>query len=164
MIVPFLLVGGSGAPGDERWPRLLLCELLEQVNSVDWLRGPDTDLDAFRAVLPPGSFPTSRDDDLALSPLLIEMLSHPPAGSERRRWLDDGRIHVDAQVDAVVGGKHRSSYRRAAELAAACAEAITLAVGVSAGHGYLDGLHSRYPRHVAFRQELRSAAAQSPLL
>ena len=43
-----------------------------------------------------------------------------------------------------LGGKHRSSYRRVAQLAAACAEAIALAAGVPAGHAYLDGLHGRY--------------------
>lgn len=98
-----------------------------------------------------------------LSTLLVEVVSQP-VGSERRRWLDDGRAHVDSRVEAVVGGQHRSSYRPVAQLAAACAEAVALATGGSAGHAYLDGLHGRYPRHGSFRHELRSAAAESPLL
>ncbi len=163
VVVPFLLIGGSGASGDQRWPRLLLCGLLNQLNSVDWPRGHDDDLDTFRAALPAGSLHGSPGDELRLSTLLIEVASQP-VGCERRRWLDDGRAHVDSRVDAVVGGKHRSSYRPVAQLAAACAEAIVLATGATAGHAYLDGLHGRYPRHVSFRQELRSAAAESPLL
>nr|MBA2695706.1 hypothetical protein [Actinomycetota bacterium] len=82
------------------------------MNSVDWPRGDDADLDAFHTALPAGSFPTSPGDDLLLSSLLLDVLARLPAGSEQRRqWLDDGRAHVEARVDAVVGGKHRSSYR-----------------------------------------------------
>ena len=136
--------GGLAVPADrwqrrdERWPGLLLCDLLTQVNSVDWPRGDDADLDAFHTALPAGSFPTSPGDDLLLSSLLLDVLARLPAGSEQRRqWLDDGRAHVEARVDAVVGGKHRSSYRRVAQLAAACAEAIALTAGVPAGHAYM---------------------------
>lgn len=162
VVVPFLLAGGSAASGDRRWPGLLLGDLFTQLDSVDWPRGSDADLDAFRAVLPAGSLPAVADPLLSSS--LVEVLA-PPIGSDRRRqWLHEGRAHLDARVDAAVGGQHRSSYRRVAELAAACAEAVTLADGVPAGRAYLNGLHGKYPRHTSFRKELRSAAAKSPLL
>ncbi|MGH4012498.1 MAG: hypothetical protein ACRDSL_00870 [Pseudonocardiaceae bacterium] len=164
VVAPFRLVGGSDATDDERWPGLLLRGLLEQVNSVDWPRGSDADLDTFRAALPTGPFPPGPATICCSRRRSSTRLSRQPAGSERRNWLDDGRAHVDAQVDAVVGGKHRRFYRRVAGLAAACAEALALATGVPAGHAYLDGLHSRYPRHTSFRQELRAAVAESPLL
>jgi hypothetical protein len=161
VVVPFLLIGGSGASADERWSDLLLCGLLNQLNSVDWPRGHDDDRETFRAALSAGSLHGHPGDDLMLSTLLVEVASQP-VGSELRRWLDDGRAHVNSRVDAVVGGKHRRSYRPVAQLATACAEA--LATGASAGHAYLDGLHGRYPRHGSFRHALRSAATESPLL
>ncbi|MGH3931510.1 MAG: hypothetical protein ACRDTF_16245, partial [Pseudonocardiaceae bacterium] len=164
VVVPFLLVGGSAANGDLRWPGLLLCGLFNQVNRVDRGRGSDADLDAFHAALPAGSLPARSGGDLPLSSLLLDALSRPTAESRRRTWLDRGRAHIDARVDAVVGGQDRPSYERIAEFAAACAEAITITAGVVAGQAYLDGLHDRYPRHSLFRKELRSAATRSPLL
>lgn len=164
VLVPFLLVGGSAASDDRRWPRLLLCRLLNQVNKVDWARGPDADLDAFRAALPAGSLPASPGDDLLLSSLLLDTLSRRPTESQRRTWLDRARTHIDTRVHGVVGGQHRAYYQRVAELTAAYAEAIALTAGAPSGHAYLDGLHNRYPRHSLFRKQLRSSAADSPLL
>ncbi|MGQ0777205.1 MAG: hypothetical protein ACT4NY_22780 [Pseudonocardiales bacterium] len=164
VIVPFLLIGGSAATDDHRWPSLLLCDLLKQVNDIDSPRGPDADLDAFRAALPAGSLPADSGKDLPLSLLLINTLSSLPAGSQRQVWLDQARTHIDTRVVAVVDGKHRPYYERVAELTAACAEAITLTSGARAGQAYLDDLHDRYPRHSLLRKELRSAAARSPLL
>ncbi|MGH4022319.1 MAG: hypothetical protein ACRDT0_24405, partial [Pseudonocardiaceae bacterium] len=167
VVVPFLLIGGSGAQGDQRWPDLLLFDLLDQANSIDWPYGFDDDPDTFPAALQTGSdqFHGIPHGDLLLSRLLVDVLSTQPVESDQRRqWLDQGRAHVDSRLEAVVGGKHSSSYRRVAELAACCAEAVTLAAGASAGRNYVDALHARYPRHVAFRRELRSAVAESPLL
>ncbi|MFN2497436.1 MAG: hypothetical protein ABR608_16280, partial [Pseudonocardiaceae bacterium] len=165
VVLPFLLIGGSDAAADARWPDLLLFELLERVDSIDWPYSFDDDLDDFCAALPPGSFSAVIGGDLLLSTLLVETLSRQSAGPEQRRqWLDDARAHIDSWVDSVVSGKHRGSYQRIAELAAACAEALALAAGAAAGHAYLNGLHDRYPRHSSFRKELRSAAAKSPVL
>ncbi|MGQ0773163.1 MAG: hypothetical protein ACT4NY_01890 [Pseudonocardiales bacterium] len=164
-VVPFLLIGGSDAAADQRWTDLLLFELLERADSIDWPFEFDEDLEDFCAALPAGSFLAVLADDLLLSTLLLETLSRQSAGPEQRRqWLDDARAYIDARVDVVVRSHHSGSYQRVAELAAACAEAVALAAGVAVGRAYLNGLHDRYSRHSSFRTELRSAAAKSPLL
>ncbi|MGH8907250.1 MAG: hypothetical protein ACRD0K_12165 [Egibacteraceae bacterium] len=170
VVVPFLLVGGSGAACPEG---SLLHELLEGVNAAGWLRydfGRDEGVDAFRAALRgAGGVPRSPlgvpRADLSLSGLLVDTIERRAPGSdERARWLDAARVHVEARVDAVVGGKHRGAYQRVARLAAACAEALALTSGASAGQRLIDDVHARYPLHSAFRGQLRSAFAASPLL
>jgi hypothetical protein len=68
------------------------------------------------------------------------------------------------RIDDVVSGQHRAAYAQVAHLAAACAEAVALAIGPDEAGAYLDDLHARYPRHSLFRRELRTVAGQSPLL
>jgi hypothetical protein len=172
VVVQFLLVGGSDAPRAERWDELLLAELRrgqrrrlavgpsgadEAVEVLCALVASDGDpLDRFRAI--------PRDDRL-LSALLLDALGRRPFDAgERGRWLETARRQVEARVVDVVGGQHRGAYQRAAHLAAACAEALTLAGGEHAGRSFVDHLHERFPRHSAFRKELRSAVSGSPLL
>lgn len=174
VVVPFLLVGASKASHDEKWDDSLLLELLDRgANNTAWrydrLR-PDDGLDTLHATLGdhgPRTVARNRatpHDDLLLSTLLTDHLErHPPPTPERRRWLTTGRRLVDARIDEVVSGQHRAAYASVAHLAAACAEAIRLTTGPHDAGGYLDDLHTRYPRHSLFRRELRTVAAQSPL-
>ncbi|MGH8904800.1 MAG: hypothetical protein ACRDYA_24735, partial [Egibacteraceae bacterium] len=172
VVAPFLLVGASDAASDQRWKQLLLFDLLAGADTADWPyhgRNVDDDFDAFRETLGltgdvPARLGSLPRDDLSLSALLLDALDqHPSDLDERRKWLDAARAHVDARVDAVVGGQHRGAYRQVAQLAAACAEAVALADGDRASAEFIDSLHARWPRHSAFRRELRPAVAQSPL-
>lgn len=60
-------------------------------------------------------------------------------------------------VDAVVSGKRRGEYQKAAEWLADGALARSLAHGENAGLFWLREWFTRYPRHVAFRRELERA-------
>jgi hypothetical protein len=134
-------------PAARRRPRQLRVTLADQAPQAT---------DRYRA--------TPNDNPL-LSTLLTDHLEHhPPSAPERQRWLSTGRRLVDGRIDEVVGGQHRTAYARVAHLAAACAEAIKLTTGPHDASRYLDDLHARYPRHSLFRRELRTIAAQSPLL
>jgi hypothetical protein len=173
VVVPFLLVAASNASRDQCWGDSLLLELPDRANNTGWRydRVPDDGLDTLRATLADQApqatdrYRATPNDDLLLSTLLTDHLEHhPPSTPERQRWLSTGRRLVDRRIDEVVGGQHRAAYARVAHLAAACAEAIKLTTGPHDASRYLDDLHARYPRHSLFRRELRTIAAQSPLL
>jgi hypothetical protein len=173
VVVPFLLVAASNASRDQCWGDSLLLELPDRANNTGWRydRVPDDGLDTLRATLADQA-PQATDryraipnDNLLLSTLLTDHLEHhPPSAPERQRWLSTGRRLVDGRIDEVVGGQHRAAYAQVAHLAAACAEAIKLTTGPHDASRYLDDLHAGYPRHSLFRRELRTIAAQSPLL
>lgn len=100
-----------------------------------------------------------------LSSLLAARIGSGPGGSrQRRQWLAAARGVVDRRVDAVVGNKHRGAYQHAAVLAVTYAEALAVAEDQTAGEAFVAATRSRYPRHVAFRDELDRATAASPLL
>lgn len=62
VVVPFLLVGGSGADRDPRWASLLLRDLLEHANSSYWRDTLNGDFEGFRAALAAGSAHSGRID------------------------------------------------------------------------------------------------------
>ncbi|GAA2606894.1 hypothetical protein GCM10010399_42290 [Dactylosporangium fulvum] len=78
---------------------------------------------------------------------------------KRQQWFDAARSVADRRIDAVVGNKHRGAYHRVAVLAVAYAEALALAADQAAGAAFITATRSRYPRHVAFRDELDRATA-----
>jgi hypothetical protein len=100
-----------------------------------------------------------------LSVLLARHIAdHPGSPQRRQQWLDVTRGVVDQRVDAVVSNKHRGAYQRVAVLTVAYAEALALAGDQAAAATFLTEIRGRYPRHVAFRDELDRATATSPLL
>jgi hypothetical protein len=99
-----------------------------------------------------------------LSTLLAQRLSTQAVPPQRQQWLALAQATVEQRVDAVVTRKHRGAYARVAELAAACAETLTLCRGTTAGEAFLTLIRNRYPRHVAFRRELDTAIRTSSLL
>jgi hypothetical protein len=98
------------------------------------------------------------------------ILDRPCSPAERRRWLATASATVEERVDAIVRNQHRRAYARAACLAVAHAEAVTIASAVavagkaSEGPAYLTGIREKYPRHSAFRSELDAATRTSTLL
>ncbi|MCL5783106.1 MAG: hypothetical protein M1476_04260 [Candidatus Thermoplasmatota archaeon] len=61
------------------------------------------------------------------------------------------------RTDAIVGGKHRNSYNKAAVVLVACAEMLSKHGERSAGKELVEGYRSKYNRHSAFQGELRNA-------
>lgn len=104
--------------------------------------------------------PTGRQRHL----LACHIADRPGGAQQRQQWLDAARSVADRRIDAVVGNKHRGAYQRVAVLAVAYAEALALAADQAAGAAFIAATRSRYPRHVAFRDELDRATAASPLL
>ncbi len=160
-------------PGAVVWPYLLAAAVAPAVPAADTQLGQqfatidttdhwygDTAVD-----LPddePGEPPVA---PARLSVLLARHIAdHPGSPQQRQQWFDVTCSVVDQRVDAVVSNKHRSAYQRVAVLAVAYAEALALAGNQAAGAAFLTGTRSRYPRHVAFRDELDRATAASPLL
>ena len=71
---------------------------------------------------------------------------------------------TDARITAIVSGKHRGAYARAAFLAHAHAETLAGLGQVLEAHAYLAAVRARFPRHVAFRGELDDATRTSTLV
>jgi len=61
------------------------------------------------------------------------------------------------RVDAIVGGKHRGSYDKAALLTVACAEVLRLRGDKAAADTLVNEVRNRFPRHRAFQSELETA-------
>ncbi|WP_143448393.1 hypothetical protein [Kineosporia sp. A_224] len=98
-----------------------------------------------------------------LTALLTEALTTRLAtASQPTDLIDIAQRVTDARIDAIVSNKHRSAYSRAAALTFAHAEALTTR-SPDQGAAYMSEVRARYPRHVAFRQELDSAAKATSL-
>jgi GH24 family phage-related lysozyme (muramidase) len=61
---------------------------------------------------------------------------------------------------AIVENLRRKSYDKAAALAAACAEVLRIRSRREQADGLLERLRTRFPRHRAFQDELKTAAAK----
>ncbi|MBV8462429.1 MAG: hypothetical protein JO368_03990 [Acidimicrobiales bacterium] len=66
----------------------------------------------------------------------------------------------ERRVCAIVEKLRRRSYDRAAVLTAACAEVLRLRRQPESSAGLLERMRTRFPRHRAFQDELKSAAAK----
>ncbi len=158
VVVPYLLVAGSGrtAPPAEKGSRL--AELFAGLDAPDWASGLGPEAWRDRTGGTAGGGPS-------LTGLLTRSLERLRlAPDERRRLLQQAREVVEERVTAVVAGQHRGAYQRVAELAVACAEAMALGAGTDAGNGFIAAWHARHPRHSAFRAELDRATGASPFL
>jgi hypothetical protein len=160
-------------PGPVVWPYLLAAAVAPAVPAADTQLGQQ-----FAAIDTTGRWYANTAVDLPddesgepsgapsrLSVLLAcHIAHHPGSPQQRQQWLDVARGVVAQRVDAVVSNKHRGAYQRVAVLAVAYAEALALAGNQAAAAAFFTGTRSRYPRHVAFRDELDRATAASPLL
>lgn len=102
------------------------------------------------------------DHHVPLTQLISAQLQPPPA-ARQRKLLARARAVVDARINAIVSNKHRGAYARAAALAFAHAETHAACGQQSEADDYLADVWARFPRHVAFRDELTRAAGGSPL-
>ncbi len=100
----------------------------------------------------------------ALTGLLADAIRALTVDADRREaWLAAAAAVTHARVSAIVSGKHRGAYARAASLAHAHAETLAGLDRVAEAHAYLAAVRARFPRHVAFRRELDDAATTSTL-
>jgi len=180
VLVPFLLVGGSNATADEAFDTTVLSGLLAQVDSIgmglghpsgDWPASwPDEDdLDASSVGAQDlggaEALGVLADGEHTLSHLLRRALeAHQPDPAIRRRWLEAAYAVVEQRVQDIVGGQRRVIYGRAAELVVACAEAVALTEGTTAGIAHVEAAHRRHSHHSSYRRELDRAAVASSLV
>lgn len=100
----------------------------------------------------------------ALTALLADVVRSLRADAEcHDRWMATASAVAEARIGAIVSGKHRGAYARAASLAYAHAEALAGIDRMAEAGSYLAGVRARFPRHVAFRGELDAAGTTSSL-
>jgi hypothetical protein len=163
VVLPFLMVAATGRPVP---PDTTV--MGRQFVAIDTIGARDAAPSVGRF---PGDAETSGQiaggqgaPQISLSALLAQRLSAQVTPEQRQRWLALTQSTVEQRVNAVVTSKHRGAYARIAELAAACAETLTLSKDTAAGETFLAQVRARYPRHVAFRRELDVAVGSSSLL
>ena len=172
VVLPYLLAAGSGAVDRPDWSGTCLAQLLAEAGSdtVGWSAGP-----AIRILHADGNDWDMSDSDgndtgkaavdqppplgAVLGDLIARRTTQP---QQRTGWLAAAHAAVDRHLQAIVGGQQRAYYDRAARLAVACGEALSIAdPGGSAD--FTAAVRARYPRHVAFRRELDAVRAASPV-
>src|SRR6266542_6426900 len=151
VVLPYLLAAGSGAVHRPDWSETGLARLVAEAGSdnVGWSDGPtitilhadgkgwgiDDDIDD------PGGNNTGKVVADQPPPLGPPPLGPPPLGAvlrdlitrrtiqpqQRSRWLATARAAIDRHLQAIVGGQQRAYYNRAAQLAVACGEALSIA-------------------------------------
>lgn len=155
VFVPYLLASGCAGPLHSEWPSAQLAGLLAAVDHGN-LRGWLADFGL------PDSGRQRDDDTPPLSKLLVQQISIQADDARVLvKRLDAAVQEVGRQVDAIVSGKARGQYARAAHLLACCAEALTLANRAQAGIALMGRWRARYPRHSAFQRELNEAEKTS---
>lgn len=158
VLVPYLLASGCAGPQHPEWPSMRLAGLLATVDNANlwgWWTGVDL----------PDRDRSSDDDTPSLAGLLVEQI-RTETDDEQMLWkrLDAALRDVDRLVDAIVSGKVRGQYARAARLLTCCAEALTVADGADAGTALVGRWRARYPRHSAFQRELDGAIGKASLV
>ena len=160
IVFPFALLAAAelGAPPESS----VLAELWDEMDcDFDLDDIPDdecTGTDESESVAP--RLPSlASNEPKTLGELLSTALGdlHLPAGT-RRRVVERTRRVVEKRVAAIVSGKHRGAYARAARLAAAWTEGASLAGSPELGPVFLRTLCERYPRHSAFKREINAVS------
>lgn len=87
-----------------------------------------------------------------------------PLGRVQEEYYLDFIIDIIGQrVDAIVGGKYRNSYGKAATLLVAAVETLASRNEGQRGVELLDEFRQKYPRHSAFKRELANTLKLSHL-
>jgi hypothetical protein len=136
VLLPYLLAAGSAAVSQPDWAGSVLSVFFDSVDH-NWSQVPQP---------PPARLP-----DL----LLRGLTDLPP----RSRWLDLAGAEVERVIGQIVTTKHQGRYGEAATLAVCHAEALAWSGGDGAAQ--LESVYYAYPRHRAFKDQLRKALARS---
>jgi len=76
------------------------------------------------------------------------------------KWCKD---EIGRRVDAIVSNQHRGSYHKAAGLLVAMAETLANREAKQEGMDLIERYRSKYPRHTAFKSEVKEALQASGL-
>jgi len=136
VLLPYLLVAGSGAAAQPDWAESALAAYFDDMDRR-WGEAP---------TMPPARLPD----------LLLRGLSDRPV---RGQWLEIAGAEAARVIDRIVSAKHQARYGEAAVLAVCHAEALTWSGGD--GAALLESVCRAYPRHRAFKDQLRIALARS---
>jgi hypothetical protein len=79
------------------------------------------------------------------------------SADQQERFLPWCLDVAQQRVNAIVGNQHRGSYNKAAVLTVACAEVLRLRESQTAADALVNDVHSRFPRHRAFKAEMETA-------
>jgi hypothetical protein len=177
VVLPYLLAAGSGAVHRPEWSETGLARLIGEAGSdnVGWSDGPTitirhadgTGWDFDDDIDDPDGTNTGKvmaDQPPPLGAVLRDLIARrTTAPQQRSRWLATARAAIDRRLRAIVGGQQRGYYNRAAQLAVACGEALSIA-DPDSSEDYIAAVRAKYPRHNAFRRELDAARAASPVI
>ncbi|MCE7007047.1 hypothetical protein LWC34_30080 [Kibdelosporangium philippinense] len=136
VLLPYLLAAGSGAVSQQDWTGSALSVFFDGMDRR-WGAPPQT---------PPARLP-----DL----LLRRLADLPPC----HRWLEIAGAEVERMISRIVSSKQQARYGEAATLAVCHAEASAWSGGD--GVVLLESVFYAYPRHRAFKDQLRKALARS---
>ncbi|MCD4751090.1 MAG: hypothetical protein K8R59_17090 [Thermoanaerobaculales bacterium] len=101
----------------------------------------------------------------ALSALIMLLMNRQQVPeTDRENLLKNAEKVARHRTKSIVSNTHRKAYGRAAEVLIAVAEAWHLADNKHRSKSLLSWARSQFPRHSAFKRELNSAEARSPLL
>jgi len=104
------------------------------------------------------------DYDQMFREQLDEVLKEVPIpGADLERYFAVVERAVLARADAIVGGKHRKSYWKAAQLLLALAEVYWSNDQAAKGQMIVNQYRENYSRHSAFKSKLREAADLSKI-
>jgi len=142
--------------------RSLLAELWDEIDDgvddgyvpdLEYTEQDEPGCDGARARTGGSTEPPTLDELLSTS---LGRLELPPG--TRRRVLERARRVVEKRAAAIVSGKHRRAYARAARLAAAWAEGASLAGCPGSGPALLRALCERHSRYSAFKREINAVS------
>jgi hypothetical protein len=172
VVLPYLLAAGSGAVHRPEWSGTELARLFAELgnDNAGWSEGPtiriihtdesDWDINGKAG----NGADKAAADQLPLGAILGDLIARRTTQPQQRsRWLAAARAAMDHYLQAIVGGQQRAYYGRAARLAVACGEALSIADPEDSAD-YTAAVRARYPRHVAFRRELDTARAASSVV
>ena len=167
VVIPYLLVAAIG--GKELAPETALADLWQEIDTSSFpFTGWDLDLEDDTVEAEEGiGWPAdqSKSRPVHLTPFLRKHIEqHPLDPGRRESFLKAARRLAEKRVAAILKGKHRRAYERAARLVAAIAEARILAGDPPQGHAFLDDTRDKYSRFHAFTGELDKIVRRSPLL
>ena len=155
VVFPFLVVAASGQT-DHFVDRSAISYLLDDMTYKCGYEETDY-------LIPP----YVREKPLAegLTQLFLDTLAcHPVSSEDRMRYLEIAIGIAKQRIDYVVTNTYRGAYERAARLAVAIGEAMSIQGETADGTDFAMSFRKAYPRHSAFRSELAGLIQQSPYL
>ena len=154
VLFPGLLVALVGAAAAK--PLLAgIGDALGVPNPSPWIEAPIAPLPDRDPGLPVLSAPT------LLSVLERTVTTQPLDPTVQPAVLAALRSAAEHRVEGVLGEKRRRTYDHAARLTIAAGVAYAVTGQAHEGHGFVQQIHARYPRHVAFQDALLAAATGS---